>query len=125
MALEHEGEISAHVRTRRADGERARDVRRAVLILAAGIDEKKLARRNAPVAAAADAVMHDGAVRSGAGNGRKRNVLEQSGVAAKTFQRFDRIDLGQSTRRFAVEPGKKTRHRRAVAQLRRPRAFDL
>ena len=56
----------------------------------------------------------------------KRNVLEQPGVAAKTFQRLDRVDLGEAAgRRLAVEPGEKARHRRAVAQLRRARAGDL
>ena len=73
-----------------------------------------------------DAVMHDGAVRPGAGDGRERNVLEQPGVAAETFQRLDRVDLGQlAARRLAVEPGEKARHRRAVAQLRGARAGDL
>ena len=69
--------------------------------------------------------MHDGAVRPGAGDGRKRNVFQKSAVAAKTLQRLDRVDLGQATRRLAIEPGQKFRHRGAVAQLRRAGAGDL
>ena len=81
---------------------------------------------DAAVALAADAVMHDGAVGAGAGDGRKRNVLEQTGVAAKALQRFDRVDLGQSSaRRFAIEPGEEARHGDAVTLLRRARAGDL
>ena len=38
--------------------------------------------------------MHDGAVRPGAGDGRKRNILEKLGVAAKALQRFNGVDLG-------------------------------
>ena len=55
-----------------------------------------------------------------------RNVGEQSGFAPKAFQRLDRGDFRQvAARRRALEPGKKARHRHAVAQLRRTRALDL
>ena len=109
-----------------ADGKRASDVGRAVFVLAAGIDEKQFAGGDAPVAAAADAVMHDGAVRSGAGDGRERDVFQHAGIAAEALQGLDGIDLGQaSLRRFAIEPGQKARHCGAVAQLRGFGAGDL
>ena len=93
---------------------------------AAGIDQKKLARRDAAIALAGDAVMHDGAVGARAGDGGERNVFQQPGVAAKTLQRLDRIDFAQAPgRRFAIEPGQKTRHRGAVAFLCGARARDL
>ncbi len=69
--------------------------------------------------------MHDGAVGPGAGDRRKRNILEQAGIAAKTLQRLDRIDLAHAARGLAIEPGEKARHGRAVALLRRTRAGDL
>ena len=126
MALEHQREIPPHLGGRHAHRDRARDVGGAVLVLAAGIEQIKLVRRNAAIGFARHAVMHDGAVGAGAGNGRERNVLEHSGLAAKALHRFDRGDLGQfAARRLAVEPGEEARHRRAVAQLRRPRAVDL
>ena len=70
--------------------------------------------------------MHDGAVRARAGDRGERHVLEQTGVAAEAFQRFDGGDLGElAVRRLAVEPGEKARHRHAVAQMRLVRALDL
>src|SRR4029079_14615020 len=44
---------------------------------------------------AGDAVVDDGAVRSGARDGRKGDVLQHAGVAAEGFQRLDGVDLGQ------------------------------
>ena len=63
MALEHEGEVPAHLGGRRADGDGAGDVGGAVVVLGAGIDQEQFVRRDAAVAVARDAVMHDGAVR--------------------------------------------------------------
>ena len=116
MALEHKREIPAHVGGRRADGERAGDIGGPVLVLAAGIDQEQFARRNAPVAPAADAVMHDGAIRPGAGDGGKRNILQKPGVAAKTLQRLDRADLGQLPR--GASPSNQARKRVTAAPSR-------
>ena len=78
------------------------------------------------VAGAGDAVMHDRAVRSRAGDGRERNVLEQAGVAAEAFQRLDRVDLGElAGRRLALEPGEEARHGHAVALVGGAAAGDL
>ena len=78
------------------------------------------------VGLAGDAIVHDRAVRSGAGNGRERHVAEQVGLAAERFQRLDRADLGQlAARRFAIEPGEEARHRRAVAPVCLAGAVDL
>src|SRR6202043_75899 len=93
MALEHAREALAHLGTRRADRKRARHVRGAVLVLGTRIDQKKLARGDASVAPPRDAIVNDGPVRSGSGDGRKRHVLEQVAVAAKALQGLDRGDL--------------------------------
>ena len=75
MTLENKRKVPSHVGARRADRDRAGNVGGAILVLAAGIDQEQFAGCNAPVGPPGDAVMHDGAVRSGAGDGGKRNVL--------------------------------------------------
>ena len=99
MAAQHAGEAVAHFRRRLADRDGAGDVGGAVLILRAGIDQQEIAGRDPPVGLAGDAVMHDGAVWSGAGDGRERDVLQRAGLAAKRLQRLDGVDLRQRTRR--------------------------
>ena len=126
MAAQHAGEAVAHFRRWFADRDGAGDVGGAVLILRAGIDQQEIAGRDPPVGLAGDAVMHDGAVRSGAGDGRKRNVLQRAGVAAEGFQRFHGVDLGQMARgRLAVDPGEEARQRHRVAAVRVAGALDL
>src|SRR5262249_10853718 len=134
MPLENQRETFAHVFVNvlaqigiwRADGDGSGDIGRAVLVLAAGIDQEQFAGGDPAVAPAGDAVMHDGAVRPGTGDGRKRNVFETPGVAAKALQRLDSIDFSQfPVRRFAIEPGEKARYGRAIANLRGARAGDL
>ena len=126
VALQHQREALAHFGSRLADRDGAGDVGGAVLVLAAGVDQEQFAGLDGAVGRAGDPVMHDGAVRPGAGDARKRHVLEQSGVAAEALQRLDRADLGElAVRRLAVEPGEEARHRRAVADMRRARARDL
>ena len=71
MAAQHPGEAVAHFFRRLADRDGAGDVGRAVLILRAGIDQQQIARRDPAVGLAGDAVVHDGAVRPGAGDGRE------------------------------------------------------
>ena len=73
-----------------------------------------------------DAVMHDGAVGSGAGDGRKRHVLQQPGLATEAFERRHRVDLAQlAGRRLAREPCEEARERGAVALVRGARAHDF
>src|SRR5262249_998100 len=88
MPLENQRETLAHVLAhvfvnflaqtgiRRADRDSTGDIGGAVLVLSTGIDQEQFAGGDPAVALAGDAVMHDGAVRPGAGDGRKRNVLE-------------------------------------------------
>src|SRR5262249_42560511 len=87
MTFEHAGEAVAHFGGRLADRDGAGNVGGAVLVLAAGVDQEQLTRRNGAIAPAGDAVMHDRTVGARAGDGRKGNVLEQPGVAAKAFER--------------------------------------
>ena len=126
VALEHAGETVAHFVARRADRDGAGDVSGAVLVLRAGIDQEQFVQLKRAVGGAGDAVMHDCRVRPGAGDGRKRNVLERAAVAAEAFQRLHGVDLAQFSRwRLRVEPGQEARHRHAVAQMRGARARDL
>jgi len=52
--------------------------------IARRIDQQQIAWRNPPVCLAGNAVVHDGAVRPGAGDGRERDVLQRSGVRGGT-----------------------------------------
>ena len=61
--------------------------------------------------------MDDGS-RPGARDGRKGNVLERAGVAAKAFERRNDVDLGQlAAPGLFVEPGQKTRDGGAIAPV--------
>ena len=126
MAAQHPGKAVAHLLGRLADRDGAGDVGGAVLILRAGIDQQQVAEGDAAVGLAGDAVMHDGAVRPGAGDGRERDVLQRAGVAAERLQRFHGVDLEQpALRRLAVDPGEEARQRHGVAAMRGLRALDL
>ena len=126
VALEHPGEAVAHFRRGLADRHGAGDVGGAVLVLAAGVDQEQLAGGDRAIGGARDAVMNDRAVRSRAGDGGERDVLQQAAVAAEALQRLDRVDFGEpAVRRLAFEPGKEARHRGAIAQVRLARALDL
>src|SRR5262249_32233704 len=126
VALEHAAETVAHFGGRFADRDGAGNVRGAVLVLAAGIDQKQLTRRNDAIALGRDAIMDDRAVGTGAGDGWKGNVLEQPGVAAKAFERRNGLDLGElAAWGLAIEPGEEARDGGAIAQVRRARAGNL
>ena len=71
VALEHQGEILAHVRARRADRDGAGDIGGAVLVLAAGIDQKQFVGPDPSVGSHGDAIMHNCGVGAGAGDGGK------------------------------------------------------
>src|SRR5579863_6114896 len=109
MAAQHAGEAVAHLGCGLADRDSAGDIGGAISILRAGIDQQQIAWRDAAIALAADAIMHDRAIWSGAGNRRKRNILQRAGVAAEGFQRFDRVDFGElAAWRLAVDPSEKS-----------------
>lgn len=96
----------------------AGDIGGAVFILRAGIDQQEIARRDAPVALAGDAVMHDGAVRPRSGDGRERHVLQRAGVAPEGLQRLDGVDLGElAASGLPVDPGEEACQRHGVADM--------
>src|SRR5690606_29562159 len=69
-----------------------------------------------------DAVMDDGAVRSGTGDGVEGNVDQRhlyalAGLAPAFFELADRVDLVDAARLAAVEPGEECRDRSAVAPM--------
>ncbi len=126
VTLEHAGEAVAHLGARRADRDGAGDVGGAVLVLASGIDQEQLTGREPAIGPPGDAIVHDRAIGPGAGDGRKRNVLEQAGIAPEALERRDCADLGErAARRLALEPGEETHDRGSVADMRRARAGDL
>ena len=116
MAAQHARKPIAHFIRRLADGDRARHVRGAVFILRAGVNQQQIAHRDPVVGFARDAIMHNGTVRAGSGDGRKRDILQRAGLAAETFQRFYGVDLGQrAVWRFAIDPCEKPSERYSVA----------
>ena len=82
VALQHQGKMLFHVGRGRADGDRARDIRGAVGILAARIDEIELAGSELAVGLGARAIMDDGAVGSRAGDRAEREIAQQIGRAS-------------------------------------------
>ena len=129
-ALEHQRELAAHLAGRLAHRQGAGDVRCAVLVLGAGIQQEQFALAQQPVGIAVHPVMDDRAVRAGAGDGVEGDVLQRKTVllrmlGAHRFQLFGGGDLGNRSGLLPVEPGKETRHRDAVAQMRGARPGDL
>ena len=62
---------------RLADRHGAGDVGGAVLILSAGIEQEQLAVLELAVGGARNAVMHDGAIRTGAGDGVEGDIAQR------------------------------------------------
>ena len=87
MAFEDARESVAHFRAGAPDRDRARDVGRAVLILAAAVDQENAAP-DTQVGRLAHAIMRDRGIGSGGGDGRKRNVLQRARLAPKCLQRL-------------------------------------
>ena len=107
MAFEHAGEAVAHERARPPDGDRARDVGRAVLVLRAAVDEKDAAP-DFPVGRFADPIVGDRRIRPSAGNGREREVLERRARSPKRLQSLDGVDFRQAApRRLAANQARK------------------
>src|SRR4029077_13862336 len=69
MALEHASEAVPHLGGGLADRDGAGDIRGAVLVLGARVDEKELARRDDAIALGRDAIRDDCPVRSGPRDG--------------------------------------------------------
>ena len=126
MPLQDPSEILAHLGRRFADRNRPGDVGRAVKVLRAGIEQVERAGFEDFLGFRARSVMHDRAVRPGAGDRRKGQVPEILALLAKRFETVAGGDLPQvSQRRYARQPGKEARHRGAVAAMRRPRTVKL
>ena len=74
-----------------------------------------------------DAVMHDGAVRAGAGDGREARRPSAAPVSRRKASSVSTASISVSLplRRLAREPGEEARHRGAVAAMRGAGAGDL
>ena len=125
-ALENARETVAHLGRGRADGDRARDIGRAVDVLAAGIDEEKLARAQLAVGCLGHTVVHDRAIRPRAGDRVEADLLQGLCFRALGFERAHGCDLiDAAVGRFAIEPCEETRDSNAVAFVRDTRAADF
>src|SRR5262249_5661397 len=93
MALEHPGEAIAHFLARLTDNDRPRDISSAVFVLGTGINQKELFLSDVPVRCVRDAVMHNGAIRSRASDGGKRDILERACITTEAFERRYRVDF--------------------------------
>src|SRR5580704_4264112 len=89
MALEDTGEAVAHQSGWLAHRESAGDIGRAVLILAARIDQK-YPFADLHVGLDGHTIMRNGGIGARGGDGRKRNVLQLARVAAEGFERLRR-----------------------------------
>src|SRR5262245_55429256 len=96
MALEHAGEAIAHLVRWRTDGDGAGDVRGAIEILRAGIDQVELARLDPAIGGLGDAVVDDGAVGAGAGDAVEAEILEQLVLAAEGGEAIRGLDLREA-----------------------------
>src|SRR6476469_1476257 len=95
-----------HLRRRRADGERAGHVGRAVEILYAGVDQIERARLENLFAGVGWPVMHYCAVRPGRRDAVEADVLELARLAATFFELDGGGHLGDPPRIAGfVEPG--------------------
>ena len=98
MAFEHAGEAVAHLVGGRPDREGARDVGRAVFILAAGIDEED-AFDDSRIALFRHAIVRNGGVGAGRDDRGKGDILQFAGLAPEGFERLGRVDLGELSAR--------------------------
>ena len=120
VSAQDESIVAALLGRRRADGDGAGDIGGAVQVMPAGIHEKQFAVGEAAVGLLARPIMHDGAVRSGAGDGVETDVLEMSRVLP---ERFQAADGGEFVRQVVglygvVEPSEKAAEGGAVSQMR-------
>ena len=125
-ALEHAREAVLHLRRRFADDDRAGDIRRAVEILPAGIDEENLVLLDRQVRGIIDAVMRDRRMRPGAGNRIERQILQLAARRAELRElrrrrEFRLLALG----RGHFEPAQEAHHGNTVAPMGEPRALLL
>ena len=126
MALEHQCEAAAHFGRRRADGDGPGDIGRAVRILAARIDQIERAWLQLAVGLRCDPIVHDGAVRAGAGNRVEAQVAEQVGVAAIALQPVGGGEfVDTAARRFPGQPGQEAGERGAVPPMGVARPFQF
>src|ERR1019366_7771249 len=118
MALQHAGKAVPHFGGWLADREGARDVGRAILVLAAGIDQE-YPFADLRVGLDRHPVMRNGGIGAGGHDRWKRHILQLLRVAPERFEGLRRIDLAEfSARRMDREPVQKADHRGAIPQLR-------
>ncbi len=126
MALQHQRIAVAHLRCRLADGDRAGHVGGAVQVLGAGVHQQQRAGLGLAHQPPGRAVVHDGAVGAGAGDGVERQVLERAGGLAEGLQfRHDLHLVRQADLGLGGQPVQEAGQRSAVAAVRLPGAFDL
>ena len=124
-ALEHPCEGLPHLLAGRANWQCAGDIGGAILILRAAVDQQKAVTIQRAVAGLGDPIMHHGPMWARSADGVKADVMQQVGGGAIALKLFYNVNFTKLGRIGAVKPGQKLHHRRAIAQMRRPAAFQL
>src|SRR5712671_6018751 len=126
VAFEHAGEAVAHFGRGLADRNRPRYIGRSVEILGARIEEIEGAGFEALFGFGHRPIVDDRAVRAGARDRREAQIAETLTLAADRLELVAGGDLGEpASWRLLCEPSEKTRQRRPVAAMRRPRAVEF
>src|SRR5699024_8239918 len=86
MSLQHPGIALPHLRAGLADHDGAGDVRRAVEVLAAAVDQIEFARLQLSIAFRRDPIVDDRAVGTRAGNGVEGEVAEMVALGPEASQ---------------------------------------
>ena len=125
-ALQHPRERGAFIISDLANSHRARNIRGAVDILAATVDQQQLPRLNPAVGRLVHPVMHNRPVRPRSADGFKADVQQRIGGAPKPLQFLHHVNFAQVAlgRRF-IQPRQKLDHGAGIAQMRRDRSGDF
>ena len=122
-ALEDAGIAGAFLCADSSNRDGAGDVGRAVLILPTRIEHEQITVLKLAVGVMGHAVVDDGAVRTAARNGIKRDIPQRASLCPELFQLSDHIDFGDGPR--LVQPMQEAAHSDRIAEVRCSGPCDL
>ena len=119
VAFQHQGKQAPHLGTGIANGHGAGDVRGAVVVLAAGIDQVYRVRWNLGGGAVAVVVVAHGGIAAGGGDGVKGGTLEMLAAGPEVQQAVRQLGLVVQAPGglLAIQPGQKPHHSRAITDV--------